>query len=145
MVKDFMKERAARYNEDSFEAKLICAQELKDEETKLKRQVKKDAAALHMLTKQTIESLTDEHATELLREKWIAPLTEALNKIPEGIVSGLISRVRALAEKYAVTYAEVAGEIAETKSSLSVLLDELTGNEYDMKGIAEFKTLLRGE
>ncbi len=119
--------------------------ELKKEEKTLKAQIKKNAAALHMLAKKTIESLTDEQATELLRKKWITPLTAALNKIPEDIVSGLIARVRALKKKYATTYAEVAGEIAETKSALASLIDELTGDEYDMKGLAEFKSLLRSE
>jgi type I restriction enzyme M protein len=57
----------------------------------------------------------------------------------------LIARIRALVDKYATTYAEVAGQIAETKSSLSVLIDGLTGDEYDMKGLKEFQLLLRGE
>jgi type I restriction enzyme M protein len=50
-----------------------------------------------------------------------------------------------LSEKYAVTYAEVAQQIAGTKQSLSALIDSLTGDEYDLKGLSEFQTLLRGE
>jgi hypothetical protein len=50
-----------------------------------------------------------------------------------------------LTDKYAETYAEVATQIAETKSELSALMDELTGSVYDRKGIEELQKLLKGE
>lgn len=134
-----------RFDEDSFERKIVTVQELMDEEKQLKAEVKKDTAALHMLTKDTIEGLTDEQATALLEEKWIKPLLSAIHKIPGSVISDLVSRVRALADKYATTYAEVAEEIAETKSVLSGLIDGLSGNDFDMKGLSEFQSLLRGE
>ncbi len=131
-------------DEDSFERKLAHVQELIDEEKALKAKIKKDAAALHLNTKAAIESLTDEQVRMLLEEKWIAPLMCALHGIPDSIVGELIRRVRALSEKYKTTYAEVAGQISETKASLSALIDGLTGNEYDMKGLREFQALLTG-
>jgi type I restriction enzyme M protein len=133
------KTAALAYGEDSFERKIVRAQELLEEEKGLKKQVKKDAAALHIATKAAIEGLSDEQAIELLEAKWIAPLMAALDRIPDTIIADLVYRVRALADKYATTYAEVAGQIAETKSSLSALIDGLTGNEYDMKGLKEFQ------
>jgi type I restriction enzyme M protein len=133
------------YDEDSFERKLVRVQQLIDEEKELKSQIKRDAAALHLHTKEVIENLTDEQVTDLLEAKWIEPLMTSLQKIPDDIIAGLVSHVRALADKYATTYAEVAEQIAETKSSLSALIDGLTGNEYDMKGLSEFQSLLRGE
>jgi type I restriction enzyme M protein len=36
-------------------------------------------------------------------------------------------------------------EIDKTKSSLALQIDELTGNEFDMKGLNEFKVLLNAE
>ncbi|WP_279143926.1 hypothetical protein, partial [Photobacterium phosphoreum] len=54
------------------------------------------------------------------------------------------TKVQALAEKYAVTYADVAQEIKEIEGSLSSLIDELTGNEFDMKGLNEFQSFLKG-
>ena len=132
------------YDDDSFERKLVQVQQLMDEEKELKVQVRKDAAALHLLTKKTIEELTDEQVNKLLEAKWIEPLMTALYKIPDNIMSDLVSHIRTLADKYATTYAEVAGQIAETKSALSALIDGLTGNEYDMKGLKEFQTLLEG-
>jgi type I restriction enzyme M protein len=132
-------------DDDSFEKKLVRAQLLIDEDKELKKQVKKDAEALRSLTKEVIENLTDAQVIDLLELKWIAPLLAALQKIPDNIISGLVSRVRAQVDKYATTYAEMAGQIAETKSSLSALIDGLTGSEYDMKGLGEFQLLLKGE
>jgi len=133
------------YEEDSFERKIVQAQQLIDEEKAIKSQIKKDAASLHMHTKETIEGLLDEQVIELLELKWITPLMSALEMIPDNIISELVSRVRDLADKYATTYAEIAEQIVDTKASLSALIDELTGNEYDMKGLGEFQSLLRGE
>ena len=133
------------YDEDSFERKLVQAGELIDEEKGLKAQLKKDTAALHLLTQKTIEGLSDAQAIELLEVKWIVPLLAALHAIPDSIVSDFASRIHALADKYATTYAEVAEEIADTKASLASLIDGLTGNEYDMQGLREFQSLLRGE
>jgi len=133
------------YDEDSLERKLVQVQELVDEEKSLKKQIKADADALHLATKTMIEGMTDAQVIALLEAKWIQPLIAALHSIPGSIIADLVSRVRALAEKYATTYADLAGQITETKSSLATLIDELTGNAYDMKGLAEFQALLKGE
>ena len=118
---------------------------LQKEEKALKATVRKQAAALHMKTKAAIEGLTDAQALELLEMKWIAPLLAAIHRVPDGIIADLVSKVRALADKYAVTYADVAAQIAETKASLCALIDGLTGNDFDMKGLAEFQSLLGGD
>ena len=49
------------------------------------------------------------------------------------------------ADKYAVTYLELDEQIQKSEEALSSMIDELTGNEYDMKGLAEFKALLKGD
>ena len=133
------------YDEDALERKLVQVQELVDKEKSLKKQIKADADALHLATKAAIEGLTDKQVFDLLDAKWIQPLMASLHNIPGSIIADLVSQVRALAEKYATTYAELAGQIAETKSSLASLIDDLTGNEYDMKGLAEFQALLKGK
>jgi type I restriction enzyme M protein len=139
------KAKAAGLDVDSFEYKLLQALDLSDEEKTLKKQIKEETAALHLLTKSTIENLTDEQASELLELKWVTPLMDALHRIPESVVAEFTTRIRSLAEKYAVTYAEVAAQIADAKSSLVDLIDGLTGSEFDMKGLSEFQSLLRGE
>jgi type I restriction enzyme M protein len=50
-----------------------------------------------------------------------------------------------MAEKYAVTYVEVVDKIGKAKSEITSLIDNLCGNEFDMKGLTEFKLLLVAE
>lgn len=131
------------YSEESIETQIIQLAAWLDEEKKLKKAVQDSEEALHLATKSTLENLSAEQVRELLQAKWIEPLIAAFDKTPDNIIADLASRVQVLADKYATTYAEVAGQIVETKSSLSSLIDGLTGNEYDMKGLREFQSLLQ--
>ncbi len=131
--------------EESYEAKILKVEKLLTEEKELKSQIKIDAAELHNRTKVTIENLTDKQVFELLELKWITPLISSLHKLPENVITALSVKVQALSEKYATTYKEVVEQIHETESSLSAMIDELTGNEYDLKGLGEFQQLLGGE
>ncbi len=136
--------RSVKLDEESYEAKVLKVADLISEEKDLKSKIKKETAELQLKTKETIENLSDEQATEMLENKWIKPLVDALNKLPDAIIHDLASKVKALSEKYAVTFSAVEDEIETTELALSSMLDELTGNEYDMKGLGEFKTLLKG-
>ncbi|WP_227394984.1 type I restriction-modification system subunit M [Jeotgalibacillus aurantiacus] len=133
------------FPKDSFESKIVQVSNLLIEEKDIKVKIKADAAELHMKTKETIESLSDEQALELLKQKWISPLTESISQLPNYVINLLINKIQALSEKYAVTYSSVETEIQKTESSLSALINELNGNEYDMKGLGELVTLLKGE
>jgi len=130
---------------DSYEAKILKVADLIVEEKALKAQIKTDTEKLHLLTKKTIENLTDAQVYELLELKWITPLVDSLHQLPEQIVSELASKVQALTDKYATTYKEVVEQIHETEKSLTALIDDLTGSDFDMQGLAEFQTLLKGE
>ena len=129
----------------SFEATIVKIASLLNDEKELKASIKADSTALHLLTKETIESLTDEQAKDLLHKKWIDSLMVNLNKMPETLVDDLVRKLTALQKKYALTYADIDAEICETEQQLCAMLDELTGSTFDMKGINEFKALLQGE
>lgn len=147
-AKGFLKEQKsarAAFAEESYEAKIIRAGELIDEEKALKKAVKDAAAALHSKTKATIEGFTDEQVEKLLHLKWITPLSTKLAAMPNAVIDQLTSRVQALADKYAVTYSQVAGEIKTTGQELAEMMSELTGNEFDLKGLTELTRLLKGE
>ena len=133
------------FEEDTYEAKILKVDKLIDEQKKLNSQVKAETAKLHGKTKKTIEELTDEQVYELLELKWITPLINSLNNLPGSVLLQLVDKVQALAEKYATTFADVMDEIDKTKNSLALQIDELTGNEFDMKGLSEFKVLLNAE
>lgn len=136
---------AFEFPEESFEAKIVKISKLLAEEKDVKAQVKADAAALQMKTKETIESLSDEQVLDLLEQKWIFPLMESIMQLPNAVINVLVDKIKTLSEKYAVTYSAVESEIQETESILSALIDELEGNEYDLKGLSEFQALLKGE
>lgn len=133
---------------DSIEAetkeKLKSVAALNTEEKALKSAIKTESALLEKKTKDTIEGLSDEQVIELLKEKWIRPLIENLMQLPDSIVSELVSKLEALAKKYETTFAEVESQIEETEKSLSAMIDDLDGSEFDMLGLAELKKLLGG-
>lgn len=133
------------YDADSYEAKIIRVADAMAKEKTLKTQIKADNEALHMHTKQTIERLTDAQLWELLEQKWIAPLIADMEKMPQTITNTLATRVQAMADKYAVTFADVEREIRQTESELSAMIDQLECGEYDRKGLSELKSLLMGE
>lgn len=136
---------AYTFPKDSFEAKMVQADELMSEEKAVKKEVKEMAEALHLKTKETIEGLSDEQVLDLLRLKWIAPLCVSLQAMPKAIIGGLEKVVQALADKYAVTYVELDKQIQESEAALADMIDDLTGSEFDMKGLREFQSLLKGE
>ena len=146
-AKAFLKEQKdskVKFEKESYEAKIIAANKLIDEDKALKKAVKEAQIALHLKTKTTIEGLSDEQVNELLHLKWIAPLSQELAAMPSVVISELTNQVQSLADKYAVTYSQVANEIKTTEQELADMMGELTGNEFDMQGLNELTSLLKG-
>lgn len=135
---------AGAFDPESYEAKIIRAAEALTEEKALKTAIKKDAAALHLKTKATIEKLSDAQVRALLEAKWIAPLVDELHRLPGLVVDRLIGKLERLVDKYRITYADNARDIRQAEHALAGMLEELDGSEFDLKGIAELKTLLAG-
>ncbi len=129
----------------SFEEKILKVAELITEEKELKKQIKKDQQELHLLTKQTIETFNLDQVYTLLELKWISPLVVSIAKLPDEVITALSNKLQALIGKYATTYAHVAEEIKETETELVSMIDQLTGNNFDMKGLNEFTSFLKGE
>lgn len=144
MAKTLNKTKAI-YGEDTVEYQIKKVATLIETEKSLKKEIKIENEKLLTKTKQTIETLTDEQVLELLKEKWITPIISSLNELPNEIVKELVSKISNLANKYSLTLVELESQIKKSENSLSTLIDELEGNEYDMKGLEELKTLLKGE
>jgi type I restriction enzyme M protein len=133
------------YDEDSYEARILKADKIVVEEKALTKEFDSAEKALHAKTKAIIEGLSDKEANELLALKWISPLVTSLHTLPDEVIAALSAKVLALNEKYATTYKDVVGQIQETQKNLSSLIDDLTGNDWDLKGLAEFQQLLKDE
>ena len=99
---------------------------------------------LHMATKAVIEGLSDEQVYDLLHEKWIVPLVDGLSKLPDSIIADFTATLEKLASKYSTTLSEVEDQIKDTEKELSEMMDMLTGDEFDMHGLAELKKMLGG-
>lgn len=132
------------FGSESYEAKIIQAAKVLAKEKSLKAAIKKDAAALHLKTKATIEMLSDAQAYALIESKWLSSLVDELHCLPGLVTSSLIAKLQALVEKYRITYADNARDIQQAEEALVGMLGELDGGEFDLKGIEELKTLLAG-
>ena len=118
---------------------------LVNEEKSLKKNIKENTASLQITTKKTIESLSEEDAFALLSKKWIEPMVTEISALPLRIVDTLTAKLEALAKKYQTTFEDVEKEIADTEASLTAMIDQLTGSDFDMQGLLELKKLLGGE
>jgi type I restriction enzyme M protein len=133
------------FGDDNFETKIIRCNDLISDEKALKKEIKEETDTLHVKTKNTIEALTDDEVKMLLRIKWITKLVKSLYSMPHTIIENLIKKVSSISVKYNETFEDIEKSIIATEKDLGILLDELCGNKYDMKGLSELKLLLIGE
>lgn len=119
--------------------------ELSKEEKILKKEAKELADKLHLKTKKVIENLSDEQIDEVMTEKWIKPLAFSLRELPGQVVAELVKEVQVLGGKYETTLTGIEEEIENAEASLSAMLDDLCGSDFDLIGIASLKALLGGE
>lgn len=132
------------FPEESLESKLLKAQELLAEEKDIKDDIKADSAELHSKTKATIESLDDAEALDLLRQKWFVPLNATMCRLPENMLAQFSQKLTALCDKYADTYQHISERKQESAAALAQMMDELTGSEFDLQGIAAWQAILKG-
>ena len=115
---------------------------LSDELKALRKEIMKLTKELEEKTINKIEGLTDDEINTLLEEKWIVPLCNSLNGMPQKVVDDFVSALTKVAEKYSETLASIGNEIKQTQKELFELMDELTGNDFDMKGLETLKGIL---
>lgn len=127
------------FPEESFEAKMKKVMLLMDEESELKKTVKVKKAQLEAATIETINNLGEESALHLLELKWIKPIMVGLETLPGEVISTLITEIIKLKSKYATTYKDI--ELAKEKTAKSIIemIEELSGKNNDLEGLAEFK------
>lgn len=132
-----------RFSEESLGAKLQLAYQLLAEEKTLKAQIKTDSAKLHSDTKTAIENLSDDEAVDLLRQKWIEPLNQAMHRLPEALLADFSQKLTALCSKYADTYQDINTRKQHSAEQLSQMMNELTGDDFDLQGIKAWQAVLK--
>ncbi|MBN0919222.1 type I restriction-modification system subunit M [[Mycoplasma] gypis] len=100
---------------------------------------------LKTLSEQKLQSLNNEEIKILLNKKWINSIIDNLNKLPQKIINTLVLDLTTLHEKYSETLLDINNEINKVEKELADMIDELQGDEYDIKGLQEFKSLLLGK
>ena len=136
--------KGAEFDEDSFESIIINIGKANDNISKIKKELKEKKTALNNITEEKIKSLTDEEIHDLLVKKWIDPICDGINGLADKLISYLENQIDLLSKKYEITYTDLDNQISEAEASLSDMLDDLTGSDYDVRGLAQFKELLGG-
>lgn len=130
---------------DEFQKKLIRVNKIQSEIKSLNKKIKDGTNELANKTKERIESLTDEEVLFLLEKKWLGPIDEAIQQVPQEYLDNLVSSIDRLKSKYETTLVSLDTEIDKTEKELAGMLDELTGSESDMVGLMELKKILGGK
>lgn len=140
-----LKKEAAAFSNESVECRIIRLSSLMGEEKTVKKEIKELGQQLQAKTKTKIENLSDDQARNLLNLKWIKPLCQSISLLPDSIVSALTSKINALTKKYSVTMLDIETQIEQSEAAFSSLIDELDGDDFDMKGLKELQSMLKGE
>ena len=115
---------------------------LMGKEKDLKSNLKQYNDELALKTKEKLESLSESEQYEMLAKKWISPIIDEIDKLPDALINALCSKITKLSSKYSETMLDLSSKIEETEKELTTMLDDLTGDDFDMKGLEEFKKLL---
>lgn len=135
--------KSVQYNEE-IDKRIREVAKVIDEEKELKKEQKSLETKLQNNSKKAIEELSENEIKELLKIKWIKPIVSNINKLVEELINDFSKKIENLSKKYEKTLIDVENEILTTEKELSLMIDELVGDEYDMKGLNEFKSLLNG-
>ncbi len=128
--------------EDSFERRLIDAYNWILELKEIDKLLKTKKSELIEKTIIRMSEMTESEIKSLLELKWIVPLCNSLNKMPQKVVDDFTDSLTKMTEKYSETLSSIGNEIKQTQKELFELMDELTGNEFDMKGLENLKGIL---
>ncbi len=131
--------------EDSVEKKVIEVNHLFDEQKRLNKSIKDGNNEIITEVEKEIENLNYEDIMVLLERKWILPIINGLNKQIDEIISDFAKNIEKLSNKYNSTLNNINNDISKTERELSSMIGELTGSEFDMKGLEDLKSLLNGD
>lgn len=134
-----------QFEDDSDESQVLKLSKLLEQLKELKNIAKEKDDALHTKTKSTIETLNKEQIHLLLELKWIRPLCTELTTLPHLLINDFEAKVKTMAEKYAVTYSALIEEGKKAEGEIQKMISDLTGSDFDMKGLQEFEKTLKGQ
>lgn len=132
-------------SEGSVEKKVIEVNNLFEEQKKLTKEIKDGNSEIEIEAAKEIENLTNEEIFELLTKKWVNPIVEGIDKLINDVITNFSKNIEKLSTKYEQTLKDIDEEINKSEKELSLMIDELTGSDFDMKGLEDFKSLFGGD
>lgn len=141
-AKEYLK---SSLSEGTIEKKVIEANNLFEEQKKLTKDIKNLNNNIEIEAQKEIENLNYEDICILLNKKWIDPIINGLDKMINDMVIEFAKSIEKLSTKYEQTLKDIDNEISKIEKELTSMIDELTGSEYDMKGLEDFKSLICGD
>lgn len=131
-----------QFEAGSYEAKVKEVFALQQEEKQLNDSLKELRRDLLVRTRECIRTVTPDTAAHLVDIKWTAPLCSSLARMPQEVITELADKVQHLADKYAITYQDIAARIQSAENRLYDLIGELQGDQSDMLGLQQFRQTL---
>ena len=141
-AKEFLKQEVS---EGSIEKKIIEVNSLFEEQKSLNKSIRDNENAVELESVKEIENMQYEDICYLLNKKWIVPITEGIDNLINRTVTQFVKEIEYLVEKYSVTLKDINKDIEQTEKELIELLSDISGSEFDIKGLDDFKSLLKGE
>lgn len=141
-VKDYLKNNVCG---GTVEVKIIEVNNLYEEQKKLNKSIKDTKIILETEAKKVVENLTHDEICELLNKKWINPIVTGIDKQIDSLIVNFSKNIEKLSNKYNQTLFDINNEIKETEKVLANMITELTGPDYDMKGLEDLKSLFNGD
>lgn len=132
-------------SEGTIEKKIIEANSLLENQKKLTKDIKDSNKNIEIMAQKEIENLNYDDICALLNKKWIEPIIDGIDKMINNIIVNFTKNIEKLSNKYEQTLKDIDNEIHEVEKELSKMIDELTGSEFDMKGLEDFKSLINGD
>ena len=134
----------AEISEGSVEAKIIEVNNLFNEQKQLSKKIKENIKELDIEVQKEIQNLTDEEIYYLLNQKWILPIISGVNSLVDELIREFSDKLFVLSNKYSKTMVDIDKEIESTEKDIIKSLSQLTGDDFDMKGISDLMNLIGG-
>ena len=132
-------------SEGNVELKIIEVNNLFKKQKSLNKEIKQLKEQIDVESIKETKNLNYDDILFLLEKKWIEPILKGIDNLVNNVIKEFIIKINNLCTKYEITLTDIDESISKTEKELSSLLEELSGDTYDMKGLNQFKTLLSGD
>lgn len=135
----------AEFEEGSYEEIILNIGKNESNLKKCKDEAKVLSIKLMEETTNKLLNLTNEEVNAFLEKKWVIPICNGINELSIRVVEELEREVTKLSKKYERTMVDVETDIKNTESTLIKMIDNLSSDKFDIKGLQEFKKVLGGK